>query len=155
MEETLRQLGELLLGSVPTIALFVVAYFSYRFIVHGKLEQVLQDRYTRTEGAIEKARADIAASEAKTAEYEQRLREAKLAIYKAQENRRQQAIQARAQAIAEARERANAEVNAARIHLDKEVQAAKAELVPESERLAGEVISAVLRSVAIPAGGGQ
>ena len=61
MDETLRQLGGLLLGSVPTILLFVVAYLSYRYIVHGRLEQVLQERYARTEGAVEKAEIIIGA----------------------------------------------------------------------------------------------
>jgi F-type H+-transporting ATPase subunit b len=155
MDETLRQLGELLLGSVPTIILFLVAYFSYRFIVHGKLEQVLADRYARTEGAIEKARADVAASEAKTAEYEQRLLEAKLAIFKAQEARRQQALQARAAAVAQARAAASARVSEARAQIDQELQLAKARLLPESEQLAGEVIRTILRPIAMPAGGGQ
>ncbi len=158
MDETLRQLGGLLLGSVPTIILFLVAYLSYRFIVHGRLEKVLQERYARTEGAIEKARADVAAAEAKTAEYEQRLREAKLAIFKAQEARRQEALKARAEAVGQARELARAEVEQARAHIEQEVVTAKAQLQPQAERMASEVIRTILRPVAIaqhPAGGGQ
>jgi F-type H+-transporting ATPase subunit b len=158
MDETLRQLGELLLGSVPTIILFVAAYVSYRYLVHGRLSQVLQERYMRTEGAIEKARADIAAAEAKTAEYEQRLREAKMAIFKAQEARRQEALKARSAAIAEARELASTEVGQARERLEQEVATAKAQLQPQAERLAGEVIRTILKPVAVaqyPAGGGQ
>jgi F-type H+-transporting ATPase subunit b len=158
MDETLRQLGELLLGSVPTIVLFLVAYVSYRYIVHGRLQQVLQERYARTEGAIEKARADIAAAEAKTAEYEQRLREAKMAIFKVQEARRQEALQARAGAIAEARGLAGKEVSHARARIEQEVATAKAQLQPQAERLASEVIRTILRPVAAaqyPAGGSQ
>jgi F-type H+-transporting ATPase subunit b len=155
MDETLRQLGELLLGSVPTIVLFLVAYFSYRILVHGRLEQVLAERYARTEGAIEKARADIAAAEAKTAEYEQRLREAKLSIFKAQEARRQQALEARAEVVAQARAAAGARVSEARARLERELESAKLQLQPESERLASDVIRTILRPVAMPAGGGQ
>ncbi len=155
MDETLRQLGQLLLGSIPTIILFLVAYLSYRFIVHNKLEQVLSERYARTEGAIEKARADIAAAEAKTAEYEQRLREAKLSIFKAQEARRQQAMQARAAAVAQARAAAAVRVGEARTGLEHELEMAKAQLQPESERLAAEVARVILRPVAMPAGGSQ
>jgi F-type H+-transporting ATPase subunit b len=158
MDETLRQLAGLVLGSVPTIVLFLVTYVSYRYIVHGRLEQVLQERYERTEGAVEKARADIAAAEAKTAEYEQRLREAKLTIFKAQEARRQLALQARAEAVSEARGLAQQRVNQARERLQQELSAAKAQLQPQSERLATEVIGRILRPVAVaqyPAGGGQ
>ncbi|MGZ4838143.1 MAG: F0F1 ATP synthase subunit B family protein [Terriglobales bacterium] len=158
MDETLRQLGGLLLGSIPTILLFLVTFFAYRLIVHGRLEQVLHERYQRTEGAIEKARADVASAEAKTSEYEQRLREARMAIFRAQEARRQKALAARAAAMAEARERARQQVAQARSHVSEELEAAKRQLIPESERLAGEVIRAILKPVAVaqsPAGGGQ
>ncbi|MGZ4832362.1 MAG: F0F1 ATP synthase subunit B family protein [Terriglobales bacterium] len=158
MDETLRQLGGLLLGSIPTILLFLVTFFAYRLIVHGRLEQVLQERYQRTEGAIDKARADVASAEAKTSEYEQRLREARMAIFRAQEARRQRALAARAAAMAEARERARQQVAEARSHVSEELEAAKRQLIPESERLAGEVIRAILKPVAVaqsPAGGGQ
>ena len=158
MEETLRQLGGLLLGSVPTIVLFLVTYISYRVIVHGKLEAVLQERYQRTEGAIEKARADVAAAEAKTGEYEQRLREALVAIFKAQEARRQKALAARAAAIAQARARAQQQVTQARESVYQELEAAKRQLLPQSERLASEVIRMILKPVAVaqrPAGSAQ
>jgi F-type H+-transporting ATPase subunit b len=158
MDETLRQLGQLLLGSVPTIILFLVAYLSYRYLVHGRLEQVLQERYARSEGAVEQARADIAAAEAKTAEYEQRLREAKMAIFKAQEARRQEALKARTAAVAEAREAAGREVGQARERIGQDVAAAKAQLQPQAERLATAVIRTILKPVAIaqhPAGGSQ
>ncbi len=158
MEETLRQLGELLLGAIPTVILFVITFLLYRYIVHGPLERVLQERYARTEGAIEKARADVAAAEAKTAEYEHRLREAKMAIFKAQETRRQQMLQTRQAAIAAARDRASAQVMQARERITQELEAAKRQLQPESERLASEVIRTLLRPAAaaqFPMGGAQ
>ena len=77
MDETLRQLGGLLLGSVPTIIMLLVLYAIYTLVVHKPLSKVLAERRARTEGAIEKARAAVAAAEARTAEYEQRLREAR------------------------------------------------------------------------------
>ncbi len=158
MEETLRQLGELLLGSIPTIVLFVITYFAYRTIVHQKLEKVLEERYALSEGAIEKARADVAAAEAKTSEYEQRLREAKLAVFKAQEIRRQKALSARAEVIGEARHQAQQRVTEARERITQELELAKKQLQPESERLATEVIRTILKPVAMaqyPAGGAQ
>ena len=67
MDETLRQLGELLLGSVPTIIMMVLVYAIYSVLVHKPLTRVLAERRAKTEGAIEKARADVAAAEASTA----------------------------------------------------------------------------------------
>ena len=98
MDQTLRQVGELLLGSIPTVIFVVLVYAVYNALVHKPLTKVLAERRSKTEGAVEKARADIAAAEARTAEYEQRLREARMAIFKAQGAQRQKAIQARASA---------------------------------------------------------
>ena len=44
MNETLHQLGGLLLGSVPTIFLFLLLVILYRFLVYGPLTRVLNER---------------------------------------------------------------------------------------------------------------
>jgi F-type H+-transporting ATPase subunit b len=157
MDETLKQVGELLLGSIPTIVFMVLLYGIYTLLVHRPLVKVLAERRSKTEGAIEKARADIAAAEARTAEYEQRLREARIAVFKGQEARRQQALQVRAAAVAEARKRALAQVEQARAAIEKDKVAAQAGLQAESGKLAAEIIRIVLRPGAapVPAGGGQ
>ena len=145
MDETLRQVGELLLGSIPTIIFMVLLYGIYSEVVHKPLVKVLAERRSKTEGAIEKARADIAAAEARTAEYEQRLREARIAVFKHQEALRQQALQARAAAVAEARNRAQAQVEQARAAIEKDKVAAQVGLEAESGKLAAEIIRIVLR----------
>jgi len=145
MAETLRQLGRLLLGSVPTIVFMVLLYWIYRLVLHKPLVKVLAERRSRTEGAIEKAQADIAAAEARTAEYAQRLREARVALFKAQEARQQRALQARAAAVAGARARAQAQVEQARAGIEKDKQAAQLSLQAESGRLATEIIRVVLQ----------
>jgi len=158
MEETLRQLGGLLLGSVPTIVLFLILYVAYGTLVHKPLEKVLAERRARTEGAMEKARADIAAAEARTAEYENRLREARVSVFKAQEARRQKILQTRAAATAEARAHADALVKQNKTALAADVEQSKNGLRGEAERLAGEVINSVLRQARAsqqPAGGTQ
>jgi F-type H+-transporting ATPase subunit b len=157
MQETLRQLGGLLLGSVPTVIMLVLLYAIYTFLVHKPLAKVLAERRAKTEGAIEKASADVAAAEAKTAEYEQRLREARVAVFRQQESRRQAALQARAAAVATARARAQEQVKQAREAIDHGKIAAQESLQAESSRLATEIIRQVLRPVAAvnPGGGAQ
>ena len=145
MDQILAQLGELLLGSVPTIIFVVLLYGIYVVVVHRPLGRVLAERHAKTEGAVEKARADIAAAEARTAEYEQRLREARMAVFKSQEARRQQAVQARAAAVAETRAKAQAQVEQAQSAINQDKLAAQTGLQAESARLATEIIRAVLR----------
>jgi F-type H+-transporting ATPase subunit b len=119
------------------------------------LVRVLAERRAKTEGAIEKARADIAAAEARTSEYEQKLREARLSVFKSQEARRQQAMQSRNAAVAEARTRAQGQIEQAKADIAKDKEAAQAGLQGEVGRLASEIIRTVLQPsrAQAPAGG--
>jgi F-type H+-transporting ATPase subunit b len=151
MDETLRQLGELLLGSVPTVILLALLYVLYTAVVHKPLQRVLAERRSKTEGAIEKSRADIAAAEARTAEYEQRLREARAAVFRAQEAQRQAVLQARTHALNEARSKAQAQVQSAKKDIENDRAAAEKRLPAEAAALAGEIVRRVLQ----PAGAGR
>jgi F-type H+-transporting ATPase subunit b len=156
MDTTLRQVGELLLGAIPTIVLLLLLYAIYNLLVRKPLVRVLEDRRGRTEGAVLKARADVAAAEAKTQGYEQRLREARMAILKAQEARRQQAQQARSEALAQARARAQQQIREARAAIEQDMAVARGGLQAEVDRLAAEIIRTVLRPAgAAPAIGGR
>ena len=156
MDQTLRQLGELLLGAVPTVILLATLYILYTFLVHRPLSVVLVERRNRTQGAMEKARADIAAAEARTAEYEQRLREARQKVFKNQEARRRQANQSRNQAVNEARTHAQAQVKQARAAIEVDKQQAMSKLQSDAARLATDIVRTVLRPVASPSPvGGQ
>ena len=151
MDQTLHQLGELLLGSIPTVILVALLYALYVVIVHKPLRRVLEERRSKTEGAVEKSRADIAAAEARTAEYEQKLREARAAVYKAAEARRQAALQVRVDAVAQARSKAQAQVEAAKKDIESDRAAAQTGLRAESAALAQEIVRRVLQ----PAGAGR
>ncbi len=153
MDETLRQIGELLLGSVPTIIFFLILYGFYVALVYRPLTRVLAERYARTQGAIEKARADVASAEARTSEYEQKLRDARVAVFKALEARRAKASQLRAEAVAQARAKAQAQVEQARAGIEKDCQAARNSLQAEAGRLATEIIRSVLDPATLQAGG--
>ena len=125
MDQTLQQLGELLLGAVPTVIMLALLYLLYTVIVHKPLRRVLEERRSKTEGAVEKSKADISAAEARTSEYEQKLREARAAVFRAQEAKRQAAMQARAHAVTEARTKASAQVQAAKADIEKDRAAAE------------------------------
>lgn len=144
MDETFRQISELLLGSIPTIIFFLLLYGLYTVLVHKPLMRVLAERRARTQGAIEKARADIALAERRTAEYEQKLRDARIAILKAQEARRALATKARDAAVAQARTQSQAQVQQAKAAIEQDKQAAQTTLDSEAERLATEIIRIVL-----------
>jgi F-type H+-transporting ATPase subunit b len=151
MDDTLRQLGELLLGAVPTVILLAVLYALYTTIVHKPLQRVLAERRSKTEGAVEKSRADIAAAEARTAEYEQKLREARASVFRAQEAKRQLVLQSRTNALNEARSKAQAQVQAAKKDIETDRAAAETGLPADAAALAQEIMRRVLQ----PAGAGR
>jgi F-type H+-transporting ATPase subunit b len=144
MDETFRQISELLLGSIPTILFFLLLFGLYTVLVHKPLMQVLAERHARTQGAIDKARADIALAEQRTAEYEQQLRDARIAILKAQEARRTLAAKTRDAALAETRTQSQAQVKQARAAIEQDKLAAQATLDADAGRLASEIIRIVL-----------
>ena len=151
MDQTLQQLGELLLGAVPTVILLTLLYALYTMIVHKPLRRVLDERRSKTEGAVEKSKADIAAADARTSEYEQRLREARAAVFRGQEAKRQVALQTRANAVNEARKSAQAKVEAAKADIESDRAAAEQGLQAEAATLAREIVRRVLE----PAGAGR
>jgi F-type H+-transporting ATPase subunit b len=155
MDELFKQLGGLLLGSVPTIIFIVLLYGIYTAGVHKPRVKVLADRRSMTEGAMERARADIASAEARTSEYEQRLREARVSLFKSQEARRQLALQARAAVVAASRTKAQAQVDQARKGIEQDKLTAQSGLEAESGRLAVEIIRTVLQPAGHTSAGGQ
>ena len=154
MEALLQSLENFFLGAVPTVILFLLLYAVYRVLVHVPLRKVLAERQNLTEGTQAKAKADIAAAAAKTSEYEGKLRDARMSVFKAQEQRRQHLLQVRDAAIAEARERTHEMVMEARASLESEVAQNRVRLQTDAESLAMEVMRSVLKPVAaMPAGG--
>ncbi len=131
--------------------LLALLYALYTTIVHKPLRRVLEERRSKTEGAIEKSKADIAAADARTSEYEQKLRAARAAVFRAQEAKRQAVVQSRANAVSEARTKAQAQVQAAKADIEGDRAAAETGLQGEVAALAQEIMRRVLQ----PAGAGR
>jgi F-type H+-transporting ATPase subunit b len=155
MDDTLQQIGQLMLEAVPTVILFGVLYIAYRVLLHNPLEKVLEERHRRTQGAVTKAQADIASADARAAEYEQRLRDARTAIFQAQESRRRKFQEAAAAALEEARGKAGAMVRQTRSNLEQDVAAARLRLQGEGDKLAAAVIQSILKPASGAAAGGR
>jgi F-type H+-transporting ATPase subunit b len=144
MDETLHQLEGLLLGSVPTIFLFLLIVILYRLLVYGPLTRVLNERRERTEGAVEQANAAMAAAAAKTQEYEAQLRAARSRIFQARQLKQQQWTRERDNAIAEAHAAAQRQVEEAKSALQAQTDASHATIKDSIDALANEILAAIL-----------
>lgn len=133
-----------MLGSVPTILLFIVLVLAYQFLVQGPLTAALKQRRARTEGAIEDAHKAIALAEARAADYDTKLREARADVYKVREQRVKQRNAERDAALDAARKVAALKVSQARAELEAEAAQAKVALQATAGDLASQVVRAVL-----------
>lgn len=144
MQLILNQLGEMLLGSVPTVIFFLILLAAYAVLVRGPLEKVLADRHARTGGAMDGARQAIHAAEEKTTAYETRLRDARGEIFAARATRQKAASSARDKALAEARDSAQRKITAARETIEQSGMDAKAEIESGAAALSSRVVAAIL-----------
>jgi F-type H+-transporting ATPase subunit b len=147
MNDLLQQLGGLVLGSVPTMLLFLVTLACYRFLVHTPLTKVLQERYSKTQGAIENAAAAVAAAEKKTSEYEERLRVARAEILRDLHEHLEKVRLESDVALAQARADAQEKTVAAMASIEHSMQVARMEL----DGLVGELSAEILKRI-LPAG---
>lgn len=152
MDETLHQLGGLLLGSVPTIFLFLLFILVYRILVYGPLTRVLAERRARTEGAIEQANGATAAAAAKTQEYEAQLRAARAKIFQARQQQLQQWNRERDAAVAEAHEAAQRQLEEAKSAMQVQTNAGRRTIEASIDELAGDILRAILPKGSAAAG---
>jgi F-type H+-transporting ATPase subunit b len=150
MDALLNQLGGLVLGSVPTMVLFILLVVAYGVLVRQPLDRVLAERRARTSGAVEQARAAIAAAEAETAAYEDKLRKAKAEIYAAREQRLKQWNAERDQALAQARAATGEKVKGAKVEIERSVALARTQIEGMSEQLSEQIVRAVMPPGTIP-----
>lgn len=136
-----------MLGSVPTMLLFLVTLAAYRFLVHTPLTKVLQERYAKTQGAIENAAAAVAAAEKKTTEYEERLRSARAEILRDLHEHLEMVRLESEVAVAQARADAQEKAVAAMASIEDSMQVARMEL----DGLVGELSTEILKRI-LPAG---
>jgi F-type H+-transporting ATPase subunit b len=144
--DILTQLGGLVLGSVPTMIFFILLVVLYTVLVQRPLERTLAERRARTSGAVEQARTAIAAAEAETTAYEDKLRAARSEILAERERRLQGWQKQRDAALAMAREAAQEQVRAGRKQIDDASVAARRQIEGATAQLSDQILKAVLPS---------
>ncbi|QHS50392.1 ATP synthase F0 subunit B [Edaphobacter sp. 12200R-103] len=144
MDQILKELGGLVLGSVPTMVLFILLVIAYGLLVRRPLDRILAERHARTAGAMEQARGAIAAAEAETGAYEEKLRKAKAELFEARERRLKQWAAERESALEQVRQSSQQRVASARQGIEQSVTEAKSQIEIASSDLGARILSAVL-----------
>src|SRR5215467_1513769 len=145
MDETLRQLGGILLRAIPTFVLVILLHFYLKFVFFKPLAKILKERYDATEGARKQAEVSLAKADQKAAEYEAALKAARAEAYKELEQLRRNLQEDRAARLRESRSRAEAAATQAKAALRAEVEDLKKGLEAESDALASRIADRILR----------
>ena len=146
MDQILHQLGGLLWGALPTTIIVFLFILFMRWAFWTPFQRVLEERDAATAGARKGAEEMMARAEQRVREYEDSLREVRAEIYRGQETARKEALDERANAIAQARENAGKIIEKARAEISSEAETAKKELQKEASRLADEITASLLGS---------
>ncbi len=144
MDVVLAQLGDLIVRSLPTLFLVLLLHFYLKAVFYGPLEKALADRKEATTGTRKAADEALKAAEAKAAEYEAKIRDARGQIYKEQEAIRTQLRQQQAAAVAAVKAHSDGAIREARATVAAEVADATAGLASRGEQLASQIAQAVL-----------
>ena len=144
MDQILNQLGGLVLGSVPTMILFILLVSAYGLLVRRPLDKILAERRARTSGAVEQARGAIAAAEAETTVYEEKLRAAKNEMFQARDQKLKQWNAERDAALGQAREATQEKIKLARLDIEQSAITARSQIESLSAELSAQILRAVL-----------
>lgn len=144
MQETLQALSGILLKAIPTIVILIILHFYLKAVLFRPLDRVMQKRLDLTEGARKIAEESLAAATRKADEYEAKLRDARAAVYKQQEEIRKRWLEEQAAQVAEARTRSESAVKAAREAIAQDAAAARKSLEETSVAVADQIVASVL-----------
>lgn len=133
-----------MLDSIPTILLLIFVYFYLKSMLFTPLKKVLRERDALTLGARKGAQESLAAAERKQREYEQRFAQARLEIYKAQEEMRRKWLEGQAAQVGEERARLETRVHAEKDKIAQETMTAREDLTIPSAELAAQIAESLL-----------
>jgi F-type H+-transporting ATPase subunit b len=142
--DILRSLGQLFLGSVPTIVIVLLFYLFLRWAFFTPIQRAMAERDARIEGAQREAASIEATAKQEEDHYHEAMRKARGEIYAEQEAARQEALQSRAKLLKAMRARAQEELANAKRRIQAELEAARRQVERDTPVLAGEIVRRIL-----------
>ena len=129
---------------VFVLVLFLIFVFVANRILFKPVGRILDERQTLTEGAANEARAARRRYDARLAEYEATIRQARADSYRSLEQARAAALDERRRLIDEAKGRAHEKIELAKQEIAGQAAEARAALESEAREIAQRISRAVL-----------
>jgi F0F1-type ATP synthase membrane subunit b/b' len=144
MDKILHDLGGIVLNGLPTFLILVILAFFVKFLYLRPLEKVLAERFRLTEGARKAAEDSLKSADAKIAEYQDKLNNARSEIYQEQADFLQKLHAEQAELARAVRLESDARVAEIKLSLAKEADTARDNLASQAETLASQIADAIL-----------
>lgn len=129
---------------VVVLFLFIIFVFVLNRILFRPVGRVLDERQTLTEGAANEASAARRRYEARLAEYDATIRQARAEGYRRCEQERATALEERRRTIERAKEHANELIEEAKLDIGGQAARARASLESEARQIAEQISRTVL-----------
>jgi F-type H+-transporting ATPase subunit b len=142
--EIAHQLGELFLGAIPTVIIFLLFYLFLSWAFFTPIQKAMAERKAAIEGARSEAARVEAEAKHELDTYNQALKSALAKIYEEQEAARQAVLDERAQLLRAMRTRSQEEVSEAKKKVAADLEAARAEIERQTPALASEIARSIL-----------
>jgi F-type H+-transporting ATPase subunit b len=126
------------------VALFLLFVFVMNRLLFKPIGRVLDERQALTEGATNEARAAARRYQAKLAQYEESIRQARAESYRRLEQERARALEERRGLIEDAKQKATTEIEQAKSEIEQQAEAARVSLEAESRQIADRISRTVL-----------
>lgn len=144
MNQTLHDLGGIIVEGLPTFFIVLILAFIVRNLYLKPLDKILTERYRLTEGARKAAEASLKSADTKIAEYQAALSRARAEIYQEEAAFLQQLHAEQAEMARATREQSDARVAEIKISIAKEADAARGTLEAQAETLAAQIADVIL-----------
>jgi F0F1-type ATP synthase membrane subunit b/b' len=140
----LHDLGRIVLYGLPTSFLVILLCIYLKVMYFKPFQKMLAERYEATEGARKAAEESLARANAKAAEFDAALQQARQEIYSEQEQYLKKLHDQQAAEAESARRASEERLNQARQQLAAEAKAARESLAAQSDLLASQIADAIL-----------
>ena len=129
---------------VVILVLFLFFIFVLNRILFRPIGRVLDEREARTVGATAEARASARRYEARLADYEAAIRQARAEGFRTQEQSRAAALDERRRLLDEAKSQASGEIDRAKTDIARQAAEARGALEADARRMAESISRTVL-----------
>ncbi len=145
MDATLQALAALAVKAIPTVIFFIFLTHFLKRVYFLPVAKIMEERRKQTEGMKDLAQRAHEAADQKSSEFETAIQMVRSQILQENEARRREWAEEQGKLIDDARAAAEKQVAAAKLSINGELEAAKADIAGTVEQLSSQIENSLLK----------